>query len=72
MARSPDEYTVKFKILDEWHYDTIRASTPEQAARQFWVWIEDNTDEAGFVDFRTGGGLTQVRASSINGIVVQK
>lgn len=72
MARSPDEYTVKYRLLDDWHYDTFKARTPEQAAEAFWAWIEDGADENGLVTFRTAGGLTQVRASAITGIVVQK
>lgn len=72
MARSPDEYTVKFKILDDWHYSTFKAANPEHAARLFWASVEDATDDAGFVNYRTAGGLTQVRASAITGIVVQK
>lgn len=72
MARARDEYTVKFRLLDDWHYDVFKAENPEHASRLFWARMRDMADEDGMVTFRTGGGLTQVKLTAITGIVVQK
>lgn len=72
MARSPYEYTVKFRLFEEWHYDTIPAESAEHAAWLFWEKLKNSADENGMITFQTPGGISQVRLTAITGVVVQK
>jgi hypothetical protein len=72
MARSSEEYTIKWRMFEEWHYDTIVADTPEQAAQRFWSRLAGAADENGMITFKTHFGLSQFKLSAIGGIVVQK
>lgn len=72
MARSPDEYTVKFRMFEQWHYDTVTARDPYEAAQKFWEQMAEAADQNGLITFQTPGGISQVRLTAITGVVVQK
>ena len=68
MAKGPNEYTVKFRILEEAHYDIWQGSSVEDVTEQFWAWV----NETPMLTFRTPGGMTTCPNTAINGLEVFK
>lgn len=68
MAKGQDEYTVKFRLLEETHYDVWKGSSVEDVTEQFWSWVRENP----MLTFKVRGGLTTVPNTAINGVEVFK
>lgn len=69
MVKGPDEYTVKFRLLEETHYDVWKGTSVEDVTKQFWDWVKSTP----ILTFRLrGGGMTTVPNTAVNGVEVFK